>query len=578
MVEWCVGFDGQSNKYMGRQFDYEPCCSLGKIVTHRPVIRSVSNSPTKPTSSFQPRLNRSLLSSNQLLNKSHPTSTSPSKSIAKASPPVQMKQKAKSSYYLSVSPSPSPHAKPNYSKPSDEHTRSSLNKPDYNPLQSTPNPSKHDANPKYSSKILIKLNSTLTSDSSTSKCLSLFNPLSLTALGVDELLDLDIRSLYREPEWEVEENEWNDGGEVEIFIVRVHTEGGRVVVTCVNDNPAIDDDSQAENFARDGEEIEDANDNKDVSLDEETDINDSRNDDQLKVAVDQRMQLGTKVVDSDGDRDVVVNKMARTLRILLVVNMGNGTSTWHIHYIEEFKEIIKALRNVMLTSSTCAIHYYKNFVSLYLAMEKIREKDPAAHHRLRDKKLQLWARFKFDTSLKCDDNTNNFVESFNHAIVKFRNLPILAMLEKIGKLIGSRFVMRFEKSQKWNGKLVPCILGMKQQLEDYVEGYFTLEKYRNLYSHIVHPIAASQMWEKRNLPDLDPLMLKRKQGRPRKQKSSTLTPATSTITTTPSTVAGPSTHAVKLEQLKQPDLEAFQAAKAITNLVLVKLYFVVKYY
>jgi len=92
------------------------------------------------------------------------------------------------------------------------------------------------------------------------------------------------------------------------------------------------------------------------------------------------------------------------------------------------------------------------------AMEKISEKDPGAYHWLRDnEKLELWARFKFDTNLKCDDNTNNFVESFNHAIVKFRGLPILTMLEEIRKLIGSRFVKRFEKSQKWNGRLVPFV-------------------------------------------------------------------------------------------------------------------------
>ncbi|KAJ8448910.1 LOW QUALITY PROTEIN: hypothetical protein Cgig2_030766 [Carnegiea gigantea] len=184
------------------------------------------------------------------------------------------------------------------------------------------------------------------------------------------------------------------------------------------------------------------------------------------------------------------------------------------------------------------------------AMEKIREKDPGAYRWLRDnEKLEL---FKFETTLKCDDNTNNFVESFNHAIVKFRGLPILNMLEEIRKLIASRFVKRFEKSQKWNSRLVPyvhkkllmiemesricthlvhagqgefdvteghtnftvrlqdkfcdyrkwqltgllykhaarCIFRMKQQLEDYVEDCFTVEKYKNLYNHIIHPIAA----------------------------------------------------------------------------------------
>jgi len=136
------------------------------------------------------------------------------------------------------------------------------------------------------------------------------------------------------------------------------------------------------------------------------------------------------------------------------------------------------------------------------------------------------------------------------------------MLEEIRKLIGSRFVIRFDKSQRWNGKLVSyvhkkliqtemesrncrnlihagqgefdvteghinftlrlkvkfydckkwqltglpckhtarCIFRMKQQLEDYVDDCFTVDTYKNLYNHIVHPITAPQMWEKRNLP------------------------------------------------------------------------------
>jgi len=80
-------------------------------------------------------------------------------------------------------------------------------------------------------------------------------------------------------------------------------------------------------------------------------------------------------------------------------------------------------------------------------MEKNRDQDPGAYHWPRDnEKLELWARFQFDPTLKCDDNTNNFVDSFNHAILNFRGLPILTMLKEIRKLIGSRFVTRFDKS------------------------------------------------------------------------------------------------------------------------------------
>jgi len=52
---------------------------------------------------------------------------------------------------------------------------------------------------------------------------------------------------------------------------------------------------------------------------------------------------------------------------------------------------------------------------------------------------------------------------------------------------------------------------MKQWLEDYVEDCFTVNEYKNLYNHIVHPIIAPQIWEKRNFPELDPHMLKKEQ-------------------------------------------------------------------
>ena len=63
---------------------------LGKLIPHRPVTRSVSNSPAKPTSIFRPRPSES----------PQPKSTSP----PKGSPKSQLKQKAKSSHYLPLSP------------------------------------------------------------------------------------------------------------------------------------------------------------------------------------------------------------------------------------------------------------------------------------------------------------------------------------------------------------------------------------------------------------------------------------------------------------------------------------------
>ncbi|KAJ8444410.1 hypothetical protein Cgig2_005932 [Carnegiea gigantea] len=292
-----------------------PAIAFVKPMGHRPVTRSVANFPIKPTSSSQSRPYESPPQPKSTsLKKSckypaKPTSTSSPKPTAKASPPVELKVKGKSSYYLPISPSPSPQSKADYtplqstvestpehssplestpdvplaSYPSRPQTRSCLKKPDSTLLESTPNPSKPDFNPKHSSRTPSKPNCNLgepiaapskphtrsqsrddgihtgpssgpkkLSSSNTSKCLPLFNPLSLAVLGVDELLDFDVGSLCREPQWEVKENEWDDGMDAVISIVGAQAEGGRVIVTSVDDNPPSDDDSEDEDFVVDG--------------------------------------------------------------------------------------------------------------------------------------------------------------------------------------------------------------------------------------------------------------------------------------------------------------------------------------
>ncbi|KAJ8448909.1 LOW QUALITY PROTEIN: hypothetical protein Cgig2_030765 [Carnegiea gigantea] len=276
-----------------------PIVPLVKPVPHRPMTRSLTNSPAKPTPSSQPR-------PCDHVNPQQTPHQLPHLSPLQTKPTSTTETK-RSSYYLPISPSPSPHAKadctplqstlqstpdcsPLQSTP-DEHTRSSIKKPDCTPLESTPNLSKPDSDPKHLSKTLTKPNYNLgepaaaltkphtksqsrdvgiytdpsltlgikpnpkssapkkpSSSSSISECPPPFNPLPLATLGVDELLDFDVGSLYREPEWEVEENDWDASREAEISIVGAHAERGRVSITCVDDNRASDDDSQDEDF------------------------------------------------------------------------------------------------------------------------------------------------------------------------------------------------------------------------------------------------------------------------------------------------------------------------------------------
>ena len=51
-----------------------------------------------------------------------------------------------------------------------------------------------------------------------------------------------------------------------------------------------------------------------MSLDEETNSSDSNNDERTKAQVEQRVQLRIEIIDNDGDKELVVNMMARTLR------------------------------------------------------------------------------------------------------------------------------------------------------------------------------------------------------------------------------------------------------------------------
>ncbi|KAJ8441906.1 hypothetical protein Cgig2_014375 [Carnegiea gigantea] len=101
-------------------------------------------------------------------------------------------------------------------------------------------------------------------------------------------------------------------------------------------------------------------------------------------------------------------------------------------------------------------------------MEKIKDKDISAFHWLRDNEpLEHWLRFKFDQTLKINGNTNNFVESFNNAIVKHREKPTYTM---------------------------------------------------KLYDGIIHPVPDSCFWGGSELPTLDPPFEPRKRGRPEKHK------------------------------------------------------------
>jgi hypothetical protein len=68
------------------------------------------------------------------------------------------------------------------------------------------------------------------------------------------------------------------------------------------------------------------------------------------------------------------------------------------------------------------------------AMEKISEYNANATAYL-NSCIEQWSRHKFDSTVCCDHNTTNFVESFNACTKPFRDMPVFSLLEGITLLI-----------------------------------------------------------------------------------------------------------------------------------------------
>ncbi|XP_021714775.1 uncharacterized protein LOC110682754 isoform X2 [Chenopodium quinoa] len=63
--------------------------------------------------------------------------------------------------------------------------------------------------------------------------------------------------------------------------------------------------------------------------------------------------------------------------------------------------------------------------------------------------LDRWTRWKFDCQLSCDENTNNFVESFNNTIGVDRSCPILTLLEGVRRIAMVRHATRQQLADQW---------------------------------------------------------------------------------------------------------------------------------
>ncbi|WVZ72240.1 hypothetical protein U9M48_020734 [Paspalum notatum var. saurae] len=190
---------------------------------------------------------------------------------------------------------------------------------------------------------------------------------------------------------------------------------------------------------------------------------------------------------------------------------------------------------------------------------------PEAMKWLADNHKLLWARSMFSHISKCDYCTNNIAKTFNCWVRNEKSLPVIDLLDKIRQMIMERFCTRAYIAAKLIGKILPhvmkglhdksrnlkfsitkftvdlekkecscrywqmtglpCVhaiafIGTRRlELEDFVDKYYSVQKFKVAYAGYVCPLPDKTQWEPVDIGfKLLPPLLKRAAGRPRTRR------------------------------------------------------------
>ncbi|RZB80566.1 hypothetical protein D0Y65_030320 [Glycine soja] len=209
----------------------------------------------------------------------------------------------------------------------------------------------------------------------------------------------------------------------------------------------------------------------------------------------------------------------------------------------------------------CAMHLWRNFIKQYkdlelrgvvwkcarattpaqfnAVMERLKVKNEKAWRYLGKWPKEAWTKAYFSTECKTDNITNNVCEGFNASILKYRAKPILSLAEEI-----RCYIMRTMSSNKLKllnrqGPLCPiqhsrldklkiesmpcehaiaCIAHQVRKPEDFCQGWLTMGSYNATYEHFIKPTQGEEYWEPTSYDRPTPAPIKRRPGRPKKQR------------------------------------------------------------
>ncbi|XP_058776090.1 uncharacterized protein LOC131650394 [Vicia villosa] len=212
-------------------------------------------------------------------------------------------------------------------------------------------------------------------------------------------------------------------------------------------------------------------------------------------------------------------------------------------------------------------------------MAELKKVDPKAYEWLMKVPTKTWCKHAFNIYPKCDVLMNNISESFNATILCARDKAILTMCEWIRSYLMNRIASTVTKLEKWAHRIMPiprkrldkevfmsgqwnpnwCMnyqwevnhayngqqfvvdvgkrtcscrfwdlvgipcrhacaaLAYRQfKPEDYVDNWYSREKYGEAYSVAISPINGMDMWPPVEADDLLPPLYKKGPGRPKK--------------------------------------------------------------
>ncbi|XP_021721467.1 uncharacterized protein LOC110689025 [Chenopodium quinoa] len=237
---------------------------------------------------------------------------------------------------------------------------------------------------------------------------------------------------------------------------------------------------------------------------------------------------------------------------------------------------------VLFVCSVCEVIMNAHFVikaDFEIAMESIRFLSEDAYEYLDNIPAQHWSRHAFSTNCKSNMLLNNMCETFNACIREAKDKPILTQMEWLRRYAMKRHNDKWEGVKKIQGKVMPyvtklyermervvrhcivqvsrddtyevnlnsdqvtvdlqnrtctcyhwqltglpcvhgfsCILDKRSDPEEYVDHYYTRERYLEAYDLPVQPMPGPKHWEKIQLREPLPPPVRVMPGRPKSKK------------------------------------------------------------